>query len=64
MRYAFHITFEDGSNPYYHFLTTKAEHEKAIRQWRRNYDLRLDSITTGGGITEWYTATDRRHERG
>ncbi len=64
-RYSFHITFKDGSNPYWHFPTSEIEHNKALRKWKRGYKMRLihatsDSITRT--ITEYYLAASKRKE--
>ena len=64
-QYSFHITFDDGSNPYWHFPVDKDEHKKALKKWSRGYRLSLihtteNSIT--GTITELYEATRRRGE--
>lgn len=58
------LLYTDGSNPYYHFSATKAEHEAALRKWQRNYILELDQRSEGPGelITEYYIATEKRSE--
>lgn len=38
---SFHIEFEDGSNPYYHFPCDSKTHRQELRKWRKNYTLTL-----------------------
>ena len=60
--YSFHLTFADGSNPYYSFPTDETTHKAALRKWKRNYDLILDQRTESpsGSVLELYTATEKR----
>lgn len=56
--YDFHITFSDGSNPYWHFPTTYKKHYAALRQWKRNYAM-LETMRfkrKDGGYTAYYNA--------
>lgn len=57
MEKAFHIEFEDGSNPYYHFPCPEAEHEKQLNRWRVAFDLELLKVD---GNMEYYRARHRR----
>ena len=61
VKYSFHLTFADGSNPYYHFPAPRAEHEAALQEWQGRFELQLDKVTetTSETVTEWYTATER-----
>ena len=40
MEKAFQITFEDGSNPYFHFECDEDTHKKALDKWRKHYELK------------------------
>ena len=59
--YSYHITFEDGSNPYYHFPTTYSRHYSSLRKWKKYYIL----VETGrrrtgrSGYAAFYRATPR-----
>lgn len=54
--HSFHLTFADGSNPYYHFPCSLQKHRRELRRWRMNYDLELVSKS---GNLEFYTAKRR-----
>lgn len=56
MKWSFHIEFEDGSNPYYHFACERELHEKDLNRWRKSYDLEL--VNTIGQM-EFYKAKAR-----
>ena len=48
MKLSFHITFIDGSNPWYSFPKDKDEAIKEIKQWRKNHWRdRFDIFTEG-----------------
>lgn len=53
---SFHIEFEDGSNPYYHFPCPEADHKKALSVWRRMYELTLIGKS---GTIEFYRAKEK-----
>ena len=55
---SFHITFKDGSNPYFHFPCSLKEHQKALNKWKKNFDLTL--IETKHDI-EFYEAEEKEH---
>lgn len=60
--YSYHITFEDGSNPYYHFPTTYSRHYNSIRRWKKDYVLiqTMRFKVRGGGYTVCYRAISRK----
>ena len=55
-RRGFHVTFVNGSNPYYHFVCPIEEHKKALKKWRRNYNLKLVTINED---IEYYEAEEK-----
>ena len=58
--YAFHLEFEDGSNPYYHYPTDRKLHNAALHGWEQSYELQLDDRTESPYVvTEWYTVKDK-----
>ena len=58
---SFHITFEDGSNPYYSFPSDPETHRKNLRKWRRNYDLEL--VGKIGGMEIYHARAKSRSAR-
>lgn len=62
--FCFHITFDDGSNPYWHFPTTYKRHYDALSKWKKAYALtRTDrKRSTTGGIMETYIARELQKE--
>lgn len=64
--YSFHITFADGSNPYYHFPCEYSKHYRALRKWRKSYFLAQTARfkVKGGGYTVFFTATPYEHYKG
>lgn len=54
--YSFHITFADGSNPYYHFPCDLKHHNAALRKWRKMYTLR--ETCRQDGIIYYYAIRD------
>jgi len=53
MERSFHIEFDDGSNPYYHFPCEDEQHIKELRRWMVHFDLILVKIEKG---IEYYRA--------
>jgi len=60
--YSYHITFEDGSNPYYHFPTTYSRHYNSIRRWKKDYVLieTTRSKSNRCGYMAFYRAIPRK----
>lgn len=56
--YSFHITFADGSNPYYHFPCEYGDHYRALCAWKKNYKLQKLNVTeyAPGDKCAWYMA--------
>lgn len=60
MKYSFHITFADGSNPYYHFPCEYSKHYRALRKWANTYKLQKEkTVKTDDCKTAYYTAYER-----
>ena len=58
--YSFHITFADGSNPYYHFPCEYSKHYRALRKWANTYKLQKGkTVETDDCKTAYYTAYER-----
>lgn len=55
--YAFHITFANGSNPYYHFPCDYKSHIAAIRKWKRHWNLEV--VSRFDGLTN-FRATEKQ----
>ena len=56
IKWSFHLFFADGSNPYYHMPCSHEEHEKALDEWRKRYDLKLNKLFNW---CEFFTATPK-----
>lgn len=52
--YSFHITFEDGSNPYCSFNMRHDTFKKRIRKWMKNYNLTVEKIISWTGSKTIY----------
>ena len=53
-----HITFADGSNPFFK-IGSKAEIAQEIRRWKRQFGV-VDQRNKGGGI--WLTLISKRSQ--
>ena len=64
--YAFHIQFSDGSNPYYHFPCEQREHCRALRAWKKSYNLTKLNVTeyAPGDQCVWFMAYPKAQEGG
>jgi len=54
LKWSFHLSFADGSNPYIHFPCSHDEHEKALDEWRKRYDLEFVKLSN---FCEFFVAT-------
>ena len=54
IKWSFHLSFADRSNPYVHFPCSHEEHEKALDEWRKNYDLEFVKLAN---FCEFFVAT-------
>ena len=60
MKYSFHITFADGSNPYYNFPCEYGKHYRALRKWANAYKLKkVKTADTFGIKTAYFMAYER-----
>lgn len=60
MKYSFHITFADGSNPYYHFPCEYGKHYRALQRWANTYKLeKVKTVDTFGIKTAYFMAYER-----
>lgn len=59
--YRYHITFENGSNPYFSFDRTEKELSKDLKKWNKHYMLKLVSTIHAPNGSTIYTfyATDK-----
>lgn len=60
MTYSFHITFADGSNPYYHFPCAYGKHYRALQRWANTYKLeKVKTVETNGNRLLFFIAKER-----